>query len=121
MAKVIAVADTYAALTADRPYRPALHGHHAVKRVLQEVQAGRLDRAAGRALLDTVSLFPVGTRVGLTDGRQARVLRAVPDHSTRPVVVIREDAPLADWELDLSRHKEVAIHSILDPEAAAAA
>ncbi|MEL7088107.1 MAG: HD domain-containing phosphohydrolase, partial [Planctomycetota bacterium] len=102
LAKIIAVSDTYAALTADRPYRPALTGHEAMKTILREVQAGKHDRSVARALLDTMSLFPVGTLVGLSDGRTARVLRGVPGHSTKPVVVVIKNGRPADWELDLA-------------------
>ncbi len=88
MAKVIAVADTYAALTDDRAYRKSMTGHEAMKTILREVQAGKHDRSVARALLDTMSMFPVGTMVSLSDSRTARVLRGVPGQPTHPVVVV---------------------------------
>ena len=69
-AKVIAVADAYTALTADRPWRPAYSGHEAMKVLLADTAAGKFDRAATRGLLDAMSMFPVGTRVGLSDQRR---------------------------------------------------
>lgn len=121
LAKIIAVTDTYAALTADRPYRPALSGHEAIKTILREVQAGKFDRSVARALLDTMSLFPVGTMVGLSDGRTARVLRGVPGQSTKPVVVVIKDGKPADWELDLAQVGDLSITQIVPEEDVAAA
>ena len=85
LAKVAAVADVYTALASPRPYRPGLAPHHAMRHVLQAAAAGALDGAAVRALLATVSLFPLGSRVKLDDGRRGRVLRATGDLH-RPVV-----------------------------------
>ena len=121
LAKIIAVCDTYAALTDDRPHRPALSGHDAIKTILREVQAGKHDRGVARALLDTMSLFPVGSLVGLSDGRTARVLRGVPGHSTKPVVVVIKDGEPVDWELDLSQVGDLTITHLVPEDAAAAA
>ncbi len=59
-------------------------------------------------------MFPVGMTVGLSDGREARVLRGVPGESVRPVVAVLEDAGLADWELDLSQIADLQIVRVLD-------
>ena len=85
LAKIAAVADTFTALCAPRPYRPGMAPHHAVARTLREAAAGKLDAAAAKALLQTVSLFPLGSRVALDDGRRGRTLRATADPA-RPVV-----------------------------------
>ena len=85
LAKIAAVADVFTALTAPRPYRPGLAPHHALTHVLKEAAAGVLDGEAVRALLKTVSLFPLGSRVKLDDGRRGRVLRTTAD-DTRPLL-----------------------------------
>ena len=110
LAKVAAVADVYTALAAPRPYRPGLAPHHAMTHVLKAAAAGALDGAAVRALLATVSLFPLGSRVKLDDGRRGRVLRAGGDYH-RPVVELDPPGGVAgggedpDGELlDLSKH-----------------
>lgn len=121
MAKVIAIADTYAALTDHRPHRRALNGHEAMKTILRDVQAGRFDRGVARALLDTMSLFPVGTNVGLSDGRDAVVLRGVPGQATKPVVVVIKDGDRVDWELDLTQVDDLSITRVIEDEAAVAA
>ncbi len=121
MAKVIAVADTYAALTDDRAYRKSMTGHEAMKTILREVQAGKHDRSVARALLDTMSMFPVGTMVSLSDSRTARVLRGVPGQPTHPVVVVIKNGKPVDWELDLGQVVDLAITQVLPEDAARAA
>jgi len=121
LAKVIAVADTYAALTDDRPHREALTGHEAMKPILREVQAGKHDRGVARALLDTMSMYPVGSVVGLSDGRSARVLRGVPGQSITPVVVVIKNGEPVDWELDLGQVDDLSIVRVLSEQSALAA
>ncbi|MEO1237536.1 MAG: HD domain-containing phosphohydrolase [Planctomycetota bacterium] len=121
LAKVIALADSYAALTDDRPHRAALSGHEAMKTLLREVQAGKHDRGVARALVDTMSMYPVGSLVGLSDGRTARVLRGVPGQSIRPVVVVLKDGEPVDWELDLGEIDDLSITRVLGEEQTTAA
>ncbi len=103
-AKIMAVADTYTALTCNRPYRPTLEPYDAVTLVLDEVKQGRLDRVAVRAFLDCVSLFPVGSYVKLSDGTNALVVRSNNAEHTRPVVVpLNADGSETDEILDLSK------------------
>lgn len=83
---VIAVADVYDALLAARPYRSAMIPYRAMETVLRLVREGKLDGQAVRALLDTLSLFPVGSWVELSDRRIARVVAATRGQHTRPVV-----------------------------------
>jgi len=121
MAKVIAVADTYAALTDDRAHRTSMTGHDAMKTILREVQQGKHDRSVVRALLDTMSMFPVGTMVSLSDTRTARVLRGVPGQPIQPVVVVIKNGTPADWELDLGEVGDLTITQVLPEDAALAA
>lgn len=121
MAKVIAVADTYAALTDDRPHRASASGHEAMKAILREVQQGKHDRSVVRALLDTMSMFPVGTLVSLSDTRTARVLRGVPGQPIQPVVVVIKDGQPVDWELDLGQVGDLTITQVLPEEPVLAA
>ncbi|RME41228.1 MAG: HD domain-containing protein [Planctomycetota bacterium] len=86
LSKIVGVADAYAAMTRERPYRPAMAPYEAARTILYEGAQGRFDRSIVRAMLDTVSLFPIGSRVVLSNGAAARVLRAVPGLHTRPVV-----------------------------------
>ena len=53
---------------------------------------GKLDRTVIRALLDCMSLFPVGSLVELDAGVRARVVRTNRGDHTRPIVVEVDNA-----------------------------
>ncbi|QDT14963.1 HD-GYP domain-containing protein [Alienimonas californiensis] len=76
LARLAAVADAYCGMTADRPYRPALSSHDAVRVLAADAVRGRFDPAAVRAFLEAVGVFPPGTEVALSDGRCGRVIAA---------------------------------------------
>jgi HD-GYP domain-containing protein (c-di-GMP phosphodiesterase class II) len=105
LAKIASVADAYAALVSPRPHRPGLQPYHAVRTLLREVTDGLYDPAVVRALLRTISLFPLGSYVALQDETVGKVIRSNPARYDRPVIEIwNRDDPKADPELlDLSR------------------
>jgi HD-GYP domain-containing protein (c-di-GMP phosphodiesterase class II) len=92
LAKVAAVADVFLALTSPRPHRPGLMPYYAVERILHGVKDGLFDPTAARAFVKTVSLFPVGSYVKLSDGRVGKVLRTNDADYSRPIV--------AAWQAD---------------------
>lgn len=111
LAKIVGVADAYAAMTSKREHRPAMSPYDAVKTLLHEGRENKHDRIVLRALLDTVSLFPIGSCVSLSDGSVARVLRAVPEFHTRPVVEeLGSDGSPTGQIFDLSQ--DTAIHVV---------
>ncbi|GBD37529.1 3'3'-cGAMP-specific phosphodiesterase 3 [bacterium HR36] len=73
LARLLAVADTYAALCSPRPYRAALGSRAALLEVLTEAEQGRLDIAAAELLLG-LSLYPIGSIVELSDGCVGQVI-----------------------------------------------
>ncbi len=87
-AKIAAVADTYAAMTRPRPHRAAILPYRAARMMLIDASNNKLDRTVVRAFLDTMSLFPIGSAVRLSDGRVAKVIRAIPGQHTRPVIEV---------------------------------
>ena len=86
LAKISGVADAYVALVSPRPHRHALLPYFAMKKMLEDVRAGLYDAAVIRALLHTVSLFPIGSYCELSDGRVAKVIRSNGPAYDRPVV-----------------------------------
>ncbi|HRW60306.1 MAG TPA: HD domain-containing phosphohydrolase [Defluviicoccus sp.] len=109
-ARIVAVADTYAAMTERRPYRAPILPHDAVKELLVEGSKGRFDRAVLRAFLDAVSAFPVGSLVELTKGIIGRVIRANPGAHTRPVIVeVGTDGEPLNWTIDLAKDEHLTI------------
>ncbi len=74
------------------------------------------DPQAVRGLLNTVSLFPIGSHVTLSDGRMGRVIRSTAEEYERPIVEVwRGDvAPPNPGVIDLSRRRGLAITGALD-------
>ncbi len=85
-ARIVAVADTYIAMTSSRPYRPAYRPFQAAETILRDSRQKHFDINVVRALLDCLSLFPVGSIIELNDGSVARVIRANTGQPTRPIV-----------------------------------
>jgi len=76
-ARILAAADMFAALTEDRPHRPAIGPEQAARLLRDEATRGRLDRAAADAVLATQGLLR-GERPRLPKGiteRELEVLR----------------------------------------------
>ena len=103
-ARLVSAVDTYVAMTSHRPYRQSRTPYEAMVELLREGRNDRYDRTVLRRMLDTISLFPVGSLVELSDGTRARVLRANPGSHTQPTVVpLGPAGDESDTELDLSR------------------
>lgn len=120
LARVAAVADCYTAMVSPRLYRPPHTPYRAVELLLRDTQAGQFDPACVRALLQVVSLVPLGSFVELNDGRVARVVRSNAGDYTRPVVEILTSPEATDSQelLDLQLNPELGIARILDRKVA---
>jgi HD-GYP domain-containing protein (c-di-GMP phosphodiesterase class II) len=95
LARLLAVADVYAALNENRPYRPARESRPALTEVLLLAEHGLLDRDSA-SILVRLSFYPVGSVVELTDGRAGVVVANHPNPSDprmpgRPVVAVLAD------------------------------
>jgi len=109
-AQIVSIADTYSAMTATRPYRSAFPPYESAKVILLAGKTEEFDRDLVRALLDTISLFPIGSMVGLSNGMTARVLRANPGRHTNPVVEeVTDDGYATGNVIDLSVQTEINI------------
>jgi len=119
LSRIVCTADVYAAVVAPRPYRAAKTPYQGMVTVLHETRAGRLDRDVARDLLDAMSLFPIGSYVRLSDGTDARVLRANLNTHTKPIVVpLNRDGTESDVEVDLSRDTSLKITATLQSDEA---
>jgi len=109
-AKIVSVADSYAAMTGHRPHRPSLQPYQAARQILVENSRSKFDRDIVRAFLDCMSLFPVGSHVELSDGRWARVLRATPGQHTKPVVLeLDAEGNPTNIHIDLAEESNLAV------------
>lgn len=86
--RILAIADTYAAMIRLRSYRAPLLPYHAVEAILRLGRDGSLDARLIRRLLEALSLFPVGSLVRLASGRVGKVIQAGRKDFTRPVLAV---------------------------------
>ncbi len=99
LARVLAVADCFAAATTSRPWRAPKLAYMAMEELQQAAARRRLWQPAVHALIQAVGLFPVGSYVRLSDGKHARVVAANPHAVDRPVVLRLADATHGEGEL----------------------
>jgi len=85
-AHLLHTADAYITLTSEMRGRQAFLSYDVIVYLLKQVKAGRMDEQAVRALLQVVSLFPIGSHVRLSDGSEAQVIRRNGEHYTTPIV-----------------------------------
>jgi HD-GYP domain-containing protein (c-di-GMP phosphodiesterase class II) len=104
--RMAAIADTYDALTSDRPYRPAISPSQAL-RLLYEQGGSHFDPELVAAFVRTVGIYPIGTLVMLESGHLAVVEEIHHDNLLCPVVrVIYHGARrlyVAPVRIDLAR------------------
>ncbi len=91
-ARILNVADVYIALTSRRPFRRALPAYSAIECLLHHAHQRLVDPNVVRALVHVLTLFPIGTTVGLSDGATARVLRRNGDKYASPIVQLVRDS-----------------------------
>jgi putative nucleotidyltransferase with HDIG domain len=102
-AKIIAVADTYDAMTSDRVYHRKMTPFTVVELLVQEM-FGKLDPTVCTMFLNNVRDYFLGNIVQLCDGREAEVIYLGQFIGSRPVV------RTIDGELlDLEQQKEYTI------------
>lgn len=85
-AKILHVADTYVALTEETWGRPAYIPYDVMTYLLSQVRLNTISSEVMKAMLEVVSLFPIGSHVELSDGTEARVIRRGQGLYTEPVV-----------------------------------
>jgi HD-GYP domain-containing protein (c-di-GMP phosphodiesterase class II) len=92
-AKIISVACSYEALTAVRPYKSAKDGYAGMIDLLKNV-GKQYDDQIVRALVYSLSIYPIGLYVLLSSGQQAQVVDVNPENPRFPIVqLIKELGP----------------------------
>ncbi len=92
-AKILSVACSYEAISSPRAFRGERSTFEAIVELLQNRDRS-YDDSIIRALLYTVSLFPIGSYVYLSDRKIAQVVDTNPDNPKAPVVqYLTEKAP----------------------------
>lgn len=116
LAKIIAVADSYEAMTHARPWRAALHPHQAVRTMLS---AGGFDQASIKSFIETFSIYPPGSTVVLSTGEIAETIAGNRTALARPVIKIIMNPDFAEVPqqlLDLEDYPLTSIARIVTAE-----
>jgi HD-GYP domain-containing protein (c-di-GMP phosphodiesterase class II) len=119
LSRIACVADAYVALTSGRPHRPPFSPYRAIEIILQDTRKGLFDPQAVRGLLQTVCLYPVGSRVRLSDNSRATVLRTNAEAYDRPLVQIThgpDGCSVPVKTVDLSTDRQLAIVDVIEEE-----
>jgi len=83
-ARILHVVDAYITLTAEMRGRQAFLAYDVMVYLLHQVKIQRMNGKATRALLNVISLFPIGSFLQLSDGTEAQVIRrSVSPYMTR--------------------------------------
>jgi HD-GYP domain-containing protein (c-di-GMP phosphodiesterase class II) len=85
--KIIAVACSYDAQTSQRPYRSAKDGFEGMMDLLKN-ERKQYDDAVIRALVFSLSIYPIGLYVLLSNGRKGQVVDVDPENPRYPLVQV---------------------------------
>jgi HD-GYP domain-containing protein (c-di-GMP phosphodiesterase class II) len=85
--KIIMVACSFDAVTADRPYKEAKDGYSGMVDILKN-EGKQYDDLVIRALVYSLSIYPIGTQVMLTSGKRAIVVDVNPENPRYPIVQV---------------------------------
>lgn len=110
LAKIVAVADVYDALTSDRPYREAMSPNDAVEYIMANGQT-QFDYEVVKAFSKSIVPYPEGTLVRLSNGEIAVVEEVYPNFTLRPKVKIinKKNEKGEDLYRDLRDEWEIVI------------
>ena len=103
--RMIAIVDTYDAITADRCYKVGMSSKKALQILLKDAP-GKYDEELVTQFVQCIGIFPAGSLVKLNNEKIAMVLKQNPVHATKPLVKvfysIRGNHYLEPKELDLA-------------------
>ena len=117
MAQIIGVADVFDALISERPYRRRMLPYEAMKE-LMVAERLTFPREIIKALVEQLSVYPLGTTVRLTTGETGLVVGSNPRYPLRPIVKVDEsrlEDGHASRQVDLSLTPLVAVIEALNP------
>lgn len=107
IAKVVAVADVYCAMTQDRVYKKAMHPFEAMSFILEKCHSA-LDFSISKTFLGNVSHFYIGSKVQLSNDLIGEIILTYKDDPARPLVRVGEEY------YDLRRHMDIEIVSMTE-------
>lgn len=114
LARILAITDTYDALTSDRPHRPGYSPNEALEMIMGS--AGRqFDFRLVNLFAKRVVAYPVGTYVRLSNNDQAEVIDMNADIPLRPIVkILKPGSPQnTDKEIDLVKNLNITVTEVI--------
>ena len=90
-AKVIGIADIFEALVHGRTYRDGFITYHAIQKIIVN-KSKQFNLKIIRGLVNTVSMFPIGSLVQLSSNELARVISVNKLRPVRPIVDVIKDS-----------------------------
>ncbi len=96
--KILGVASSYAASTSKRPFREEHDGHTSIMDLIKSM-GKRYDNKVLQALVFTLSIFPLGTYVQLSNGAKGLVIKTDPKAPKHPIIRLlanEKDEPYRD-------------------------
>lgn len=115
MAMILGVVDVFDALICERPYRSRLLPHEAVKEILV-AERTRFSREVQKALIEQLSVYPLGSVVRLTTDAVGTVVKVNTRYPTRPMVRLDQAIVQNGREIDhidLSRTPLITVVAVL--------
>ncbi|UTC68424.1 MULTISPECIES: HD-GYP domain-containing protein [unclassified Treponema] len=114
--KIIAVACSYEAATAPRPYKEAQDASSSIVEMIKNTN-GQYDETILKALLYSLSFYPVGMYVHLSNGKIAKVIDVNPNDPRFPIVQIYgKTTPMGDPVIVQTKAREVTVKRQLSKE-----
>lgn len=105
-ARILAVADVYDALTSNRPYRKPSPPSEAIEFIMGGVGT-HFDENVVHAFLRKVAPYPIGSKVILSNGKYATVVKNASDHPLRPVIIVDGAKKSLDLNTDINTYNTV--------------
>lgn len=106
--RMIAIVDSYDAMTAERVYKAGMHPIKAFKILMKEAPNG-YDNALVEQFVNCLGIYPIGTLVKLTSGKLGLISRLNKSRPLQPFIRVfyntRLNQAIAMEELDLSQAK----------------
>lgn len=90
LSKIAAVADEFLSLISTRYGNKGLSAYQASENLIYGASQGKFDPNSVRALLQSISLYPLGSLVELNNGQMATVIRTNRTHYDKPIVEVVE-------------------------------
>ncbi|MDQ6972676.1 MAG: hypothetical protein Q9M30_08505, partial [Mariprofundaceae bacterium] len=118
MARIVGLLSFFEALIHYRPYRQRMLPRDAIREIILH-HKNSFDIHILKALIDAVSLYPIGTYVQLNSGDIGQVVHVHPRLPLRPTILLIQDRnghPIAKRNIDLQMQTTLRVERCMYPE-----